>query len=143
MEEKIELELGSFKLLMPSYMLCLKEEYIQEIIETKKGLDKKIVAAGVHPKDGKVTLLTASAGLYSFDPRVYYIPQGLFVPTRNGIEVFLPNLEERWPPQIDGFKILSSWLLEVSEPLTTSASLHVLNNYLCELQFDSSKITDT
>ena len=119
-------------------MNSLSQKEIDEIIEGITDNSIKIVSCGVDPSDGDVSLITSNGELRIFSPKEYYIPPGDYIPQSNGEEVFLPNVEGRWPGTFDGFKVKSKWLIDHSETALKAADLYVGDNYLCEIKASSS-----
>lgn len=84
-----------------------------------------IIAAGADPKDGKITAVTLSGRIVLFDARNFYIPDGPAVPCNGGKEIFLENIEGRWPGESLGFYIDSKWIIEKSTPALKGAKLKI------------------
>ena len=126
--------LGNFDFELPDYMSCLDQEKIDEVM-TLGDLENKIVAAGSHPKDGKVTFILASCRILTFDSDSYYIPRGRYIPKLDGSKVFLPNDNGRWPNSFKGFTVDSEWLIEKSDLLESKAELFVNNKSFGTFEF--------
>lgn len=99
----------------------------QDQIDAITSTDDNIVAAGMHPRDGKVMLVLSSGRIMMFDADSYFIPRGRYVPGADGRTVFLPNEEGRWPGTSKGFTVQSSWLISKSVSAISEAEL-LLNN---------------
>jgi hypothetical protein len=136
-----KIQLNSSSIFLPNYMLVLHQEQIDKLINAGS-LHEKIIAAGVS-KDKKVSFLSADCVVHIFDPSKYHIPFGAYVPLESGEEIFLPNQRNRWPIQIEGFKVKSKWLLQESEHDLHRASLEVANNYLGDFEFSPITPIDT
>jgi len=129
-----KVRLDNIDLELPDYMSCLNQEEINAI--TSQGdVENKIIAAGSHPKDGKVTFILGSCKILIFDGDSYYIPRGRYVPKSDGCKVFLPNDNGRWPDNFKGFTVDSSWLIEKSDALESKAELLVSDKSFGTFEF--------
>lgn len=126
---------------LPLYMNVLDQIEIDEIITTNLLLDDKIIACGIHP-DGTLTIIIASGDVKIFNPAEHYIPLGEYKPIDNGDKVFLPNNNNRWPDDSNGYIVESKWLLERSENALNLVSLFVNDSYLCDIDVKTAKIFD-
>jgi len=112
---------------LPSYMSRLSPEEVDREVKDKNCI---VIAAGTDPKDGKITLLTATGKVMIFDSRKYCIPDGPSFPANGGKEVFLKNIQERWPSHVLGFYVDVKWMLEKSLSGLEGATL--MTNYIHE-----------
>ena len=113
----------------PSYISHLSEE---ETTAAKQSEDSSnlIVSAGTDPKDQKILFFTADGKMLLFDARKYHIPDGPSFPTNCGKEVYLPNINGRWPGPAKGFTVDSKWLIKKSVSALSGATLDT--NYIGE-----------
>ena len=95
-------------------------------LDVSKEEDPKfvVIAAGADPHDGKITLLTLEGKIFLFDARKFYIPDGPATPSLGGKEVFLENVEGRWPGPSQGFSVETRWMIEKSTSALSGAKLH-------------------
>lgn len=105
---------------LPKYMTRLEPESVD-----KQNPSTTVIAAGSDPQDGKITLITLEGKVFLFDARRFYIPDGPAIPTSGGREIFLENLDGRWPGQSKGFNVDTSWMLEKSSPGLSGATLQI------------------
>jgi len=98
---------------LPCYVSRLTEEEFNQAISSD---DKhvRVVAAGMDPKDGKITMLTAEGKVMIFDARKFYIPDGNAKPCHAGKKIHLPNEMNRWPGMEDGCFVDAQWMLQNS-----------------------------
>jgi len=126
--EEMDIEFGSgCEFELPKYMTRLSPENIVDDINDK---NKIVIAAGSDPQDGKITLVTLTGRVMVFDARKFHIPDGPAVPTSGGREVFLENVDGRWPGEAPGFHVEVEWMLEKSTNALKGATLQI--NYLHE-----------
>jgi len=128
-----EVKIGSFELELPDYISCLSQEDIDKL--QGENCSSKIVAAGMHPRDGKVTLVLASGKILIFDGDSYYIPRGSYIPQPDGETVFLQNSTGRWHHTVSGFTVRSAWLISKSTSAMADAELLLKNKSLGTLMF--------
>lgn len=121
---------------LPHYMTRILPE---EVI--KDDPSNTVIAAGADPKDGKITLLTLEGKIFLFNARLFYIPDGPAVPVSGGREIFLENVDGRWPGQSKGFNVEASWMLKNSISGMSGATLHV--NYPHDLKDKQTSKDDT
>ena len=137
----IEFETGSLcQIELPYFVSKLTDE---EIIaaETSTDRDYLVIAAGTNPRDGMITLLTAARKIFIFDGNKYYIPPGPSCPSHGGSQIFLKNIEGRWPGNTPGFFVDASWMIQKS---TSGLGSSVkVNNYQHENKPQSAETTDT
>jgi len=107
---------------LPDYVTRISEE---EVTKEEISKDHIVIAAGADPKDGKITIVTLSGRIMLFDARKFYIPDGPAIPFNGGTEIFLENLEGRWPGDSHGFYMDSKWVVEKSTPALTGATIKV------------------
>lgn len=119
---KNQIKIRENHLELPSYMTHLAQDEIDTVAD-----DNSIVAAGMHPRDGKVMLILSSGHIMMFDADSYFIPRGRYLPNSGGKTVFLPNEAGRWPGDVSGFTVQSSWLISKSVSAISEAEL-LLNN---------------
>ena len=136
---RTEITLGKSVVSLSPFMVSLMQEDI-DLLKDVDSHDTRIVACGVDPKDGIAVFVTLNSLVYTFDPKTRYIPEGLYLPTRSGQEVFLPNTKGRWPGISKGFYVDSSWILERSKSAMEESSLYVKDTYLCDI---SSRTAET
>jgi len=124
----MEIELGEgCEFELPSYMVRLHPENVTKEVKDK---NKVIIAAGADPADGKITFITLSGRVMTFDARKFYIPDGPAVPHDGGNSIFLENTNGRWPGPSSGFSVEIDFLLEKSVSAFDGAVLQT--NYIHE-----------
>lgn len=106
---------------LPSYVVRLDPK--EACQETDR--NKLILAAGVDPRDQKITLVTGDGRILVFDAPRYYIPNGPVEPYAGGKQLFFKNVEGRWPGDVPGFFADSEWIIEKSTSALTGATLQV------------------
>jgi len=113
-EEGIEVELTeACSVELPAYVSRLSPEDISLIMGSPNP-ENKVIAAGTDPRDGMITLLTASGKVMVFNAAEFYIPHGPALPTQDGTRIHLPNVDGRWPGMEDGCLVDSGWMLQNS-----------------------------
>lgn len=131
---KSQIQIRATTLELPAYITHLKQDEINTIVASDDP-SEKIVAVGMHPRDGKVMLVLSSGLIKTFDADSYYIPRGRYIPSTDGSTVFLPNEGGRWPGTSSGFTVQSSWLISKSESAFSEAELLLNNSSLGIMQF--------
>lgn len=127
--------IGKVEIELPDYLISLNQEQV-DALDLSDG--NKIIACGVH-SDNKVTLITSQASVRIFDPKKFHIPSGLYLPLPGGEDVYLPNIENRWPGMNKGFHVKSVWLIKNSDQELDAASLQMNNRYLGEINITPIK----
>jgi len=98
---------------LPSYVVRLSSEEITGIVSGPDA-NTKVIAAGTDPRDGMITLLTATGKVMIFDAAKFYVPPGPSLPVPGGTKVHLPNVDGRWPGMEDGCLVDAAWMLQNS-----------------------------
>ena len=104
----------SSEIILPHFVEKISHDDLILILESDDK-SNKIVAVGCDPIDYKMLIVTADRKIRIFDSRAYYIPDGPAVPTSDGTNVFLPNINRRWPGNSSGFFVMSSWIIANSQ----------------------------
>jgi len=129
-----QISLKTFSLEIPNFISCLSQNEIDKILE-RDDADSKIIAAGVHPKDGKVMIILASCRILSFDGDSYKIPRGRYIPHVDGDSVFLPNENGRWSAAVEDFSLSSKWIIKKSVSASTDSQLFINNKSIGTFEF--------
>ena len=112
--DEIEIEVNpGTQFQLPSYVAKLSSEEMQDACSSEEK-EYRIIAAGTDPKDGKITILTATGKVMIFDARKYHIPEGPSQPSCSGSKLHLPNTNDRWYGMEDGCYVDSRWVLSNS-----------------------------
>jgi hypothetical protein len=106
----------------PEYIAHLSEEEMDAAKRSEEANDL-IVSAGTDPVDQKILFCTASGKMMIFDSKKYHIPNGPSHPSRAGKEIFLPNINGRWPGPSPGFSMNSKWVISKSASAFIGAKL--------------------
>jgi len=130
---KKQIQIRATTLELPAYIAHLSQGEIDSII-LSGDTTNKIVASGMHPRDGKVLLVLSSGLIKTFDADSYYIPPRKYIPSADGSTVFLPNEDGRWPGTCVGFTVQSSWLISKSESAFSESELLLNNRTLGTMQ---------
>lgn len=106
----------------PAYVSHLSAE---EMTEAKLAEDSssRIVSAGTDPADQKILFFTAEGKIMLFDSKKYHIPDGPSFPANCGKNVYLPNVNGRWPGPVEGFSVESEWMIKKSTSALSGATL--------------------
>lgn len=121
--DNLEIEFGdNCEFELSEYMVRLSPE---NIIQDFKNRNLLIIASGMDPVDHKITLITAIGKVMIFDSKKFHIPYGPVVPCNHGQQVFLENINNRWPGNSLGFYVESTWMLEKSVSGLTNTSLEI------------------
>lgn len=113
---------------LPSYIVKLDPSCVCR--ETQRS--KLIIAAGVDPKDQKITLITGDGKILVFDAPKWYIPSGPAIPHDGGKQIYFENVKGRWPGNSPGFAASSEWIIEKSTSAMVNPTLKV--NYSHEVK---------
>lgn len=124
---------------IPNNFNVLDQSLIDDLKSGSLDPSQHIIAAGVNA-DSLVTFITLVGDVVIFDPEDNCVPAGGYVPMSDGIHVFLPNENERWPEGIPGFIVESEWLLSRSKSAIEDVSLSIDNSYPDDV--DSTTKTD-
>lgn len=106
---------------LPLYIIRLDSKEVCH----KTHRSKLILAAGVDPKDHKITLVTGDGKILIFDAQKYCIPNGPVEPTDGGKQVFFKNIKGRWLSDTHGFFADSEWIIEKSTSALQDAILQI------------------
>ena len=124
----LDVELGAgCEFELPPYVVRLPDDQMK-LACNADNKEFRVVAAGTDPRDGKITMLTATGKVMVFDASKYFIPPGPAEPSYDGLKVFLPNVDGRWPTPTVGFYADSEWLLKNSVSGFVGATIKV-NTY--------------
>lgn len=122
--DEIEIQLDkNCEIEYPSYVTHLTDD---ELSSAKQSEDASnlIITAGTDPKDQKILLVTATGKIMLFDSKKYHIPDGPSFPIDCGKNVYLPNVNGRWPGPVEGFSVDSKWLIKKSVSALSGAMLN-------------------
>lgn len=108
-----QIRIANFELEIPDHLNVIDQESITSLFCLEDN-HLRIIAIGVDPRDGKVTLITASGDIRIFDAKSEGIPSGDYVPTPDGLHVILPNENNRWPESFSAYRVQAKWLIEKS-----------------------------
>ena len=123
--EGMDIEFGpECEFQLPKYMTRLAPKDVDNEVEDRGTL---VIAAGSDPQDGKITLVTITGKVMIFDARKFYIPDGPAIPTSGGKELFLENINARWPGDSPGFNVNVKWILEKSTNALYGATININN----------------
>lgn len=109
---------------LPIYVRPLPNDDIVTAINSENA-DNLIIAIGMDPKDKIVVLLTASKKIMLFSYIDNNIPPGPIIVVSGGEKVYMPNINNRWDPQYDGFYADSSWIIQQSKSAMKNATLQI------------------
>lgn len=127
-----ELSLDGCSIQVPYNFNVLRQAEVDSLMSCSIDSSTRIVAAGIN-SDESVTFVTLSGDVLIFDPVDNCIPGGEYVPLADGLQVFLPNSDGRWPDGLPGFTVNADWLLQRSRSALDDVSLAIDNNYCDEV----------
>ena len=126
----LEININGSVVAIPNWMNSLQQHEVNQLL--LKNDPRLVFSCGTSPKDGIVSLITCDLNVYSFNPAVYDVHQGDFVPTPGGNQIFMPNGPNRWPKQVHGFFLPTEWILKRSSLELDGAKLELNNSYVGE-----------